>query len=108
MGVSATLKNIYKGEKKYLKFSVKDIDGDAVDCTSATVQADAWDSDDTVLFDKNDGDFIKTDAATGVFKVEVTFGTAGTFTMIFQITFENGQIEKEEFELVVTDKDVPT
>ena len=109
MGVSATLKGLYKGEKKYLKFKVKDINGDAVDCTGSTVTCSAWESGaESVMFTVADASFDKTDIATGIFRAEATLSSAGTFILLFQITFSNGHIEKEEFEMIVTDRTPPS
>lgn len=107
MAVSATLKNIYKGEKRYLKFQVKDINGDAVDCTGASVTCSAWVDGGALLWTVADGSFVK-DEENGEFKAEVTFSESGTFVLLFQITFSNSQVEKEEFELVITDRTPPS
>lgn len=99
---------VIKGEKKRLKFTVVDSDGVAVDCTDTTCTLDAFDSSQQVV-DKEEVDFDKTDAATGILYVIVTFATSGRFTMVLGITFTTGNqlIDKSEFALIVKDLDPP-
>lgn len=99
-----------KGEKKKLKFTVTDSDGNTVDVSSTTCTLYAYNESGQAFTQIEDGSFDKTEASSGILYATVTFGTSGDFTMVLKIAFTGGGqlIHMQSYALKVKDLDVPS
>jgi len=75
------------GSTKYLKFTITDKDtGEAVDVSSCTAALTIETSAGVDYLTKADGDFDKSEGASGILKVLCAFATAGRYTGFLSVT----------------------
>lgn len=93
-------------EAKTLRFTVKDSDGNAVDCSSATalqfiVKED--DAESRYIINKTTSDFDVTDAASGIIDVSLSSSDLDLAQAVYEceliITFSSTNIDKTKMKL---------
>ena len=88
---------LIKGEKKRIKFTIRDENNDVIDCSTATFEFQAKaDKDQAADLTVSDGSFDKTDAANGIVycPIDTTSLTISTdYYSELQITFSATSID---------------
>lgn len=102
-----SLVGIKQGESKSLILIVRDADGTATDLSDTTLSLGIKrsKSDSAYVIQKDDADFVKTQAALGIVTVlltEIDTALAGQFIGELKVQFTGGNIEKSsDFKLTI-------